>query len=108
MQKDLSYINYLIDKDIDKLKSMKPIYVDHLKNYNILMSAQMLLLGSSHQINYSRKIATDKELQKIDAELDNVASVLYNIYDPLDYFYIYNPENPKLDSKTICLNVVYQ
>lgn len=28
-------------------------------------------------------------------------------YDPLDYFYIYNPGNSKLDEKTICLNGVH-
>jgi hypothetical protein len=110
MFKELDYINYLIGTQIDKLKSMTPVYVQHLKNYNAIWSSQAILIGSSHQINYSRKLAlkylikspdkVTKQLTKMNAAFDSCLSNLDPIISGIEFFAsLYTPP-PVTDQKS--------
>lgn len=98
--KDLGYINYLvIEKDIGKLVSLHPLLVDHLKNYNILMSSGMILAEAAGSIDFNRKLifkwipstaagkkSKDKHMNVIVSNLDSLQLSLPQIEESLSFF----------------------
>lgn len=100
MQKEVDYVNYLIDKNIEKLKSLSPVLRATTKQYDIIFSSQMVLVMASANIHISRskfvKNNSKDALEKLNVEFDRVLSNLDTLVNGIEYFSaLYNPDDHK-------------
>ena len=101
--KDLDHINFQISKsNWTKISAMRPILAEPLKHYNILHTSYNVLIGSSHSLNYARKIITkwvinlkmndtkqeylNKQIDIASKELEAIIDHIKPIQDSINYF----------------------
>jgi hypothetical protein len=100
MTREIDYVNYLIDKNIEKLKSLSPVLRSTAKQYDMIFSSQMVLVMASANIHVSRskfvKNNSKDALEKLNVEFDRVLSNLDTLVNGIEYFSaLYNPDDHK-------------